>query len=145
MGPPLRAVLTVGRRTAVAGEYNPSMKVRLPLTICLSVLSLACAHPRLTRSESPAPAAPAPVASVASAPAPVAAHPVDFATQIQPILKSHCQPCHFEGGQMYERLPFDRGETIVGLGEKLFSRIKDEGEQKAIREFLAQEEAGLLR
>jgi hypothetical protein len=121
------------------------MKVRLLLTICLSSLSLACAHPRPTVSERPAPAAPAPAASVEPAPASVAAHRVDFATQIQPILESHCQPCHFEGGQMHERLPFDKEETIVGLGEKLFTRIKDEGERGVIREFLAQEEAGLSR
>lgn len=118
------------------------MKVRLLLTVSLSALSLACAHPRPTASERPVPP---PVVSAASAPAPIAAHPVDFATQIQPILESHCQPCHFEGGQMYERLPFDKGETIVGLGEKLFSRIKDEGEQKTIREFLAQEASALSR
>ena len=109
------------------------MKVRLPLTCLLAAGTLACAPASSERSASP------PVASVASAPTPVAAHPVDFATQIQPILKSHCQPCHFEGGQMYERLPFDKGETVVGLGERMFTRIKDEGEQKTIREFLAQE------
>jgi hypothetical protein len=113
-------------------EYNQDMKVRLPLTCLLVAGTLACAHPRPTGSESPAPPAP-------PAPSPIAAHRVDFATQIQPILETHCQPCHFEGGQMYERLPFDRGETIVGLGEKLFTRIKDEGEREVIRGFLAQE------
>jgi len=121
------------------------MKVRLPLTVCLSAFSLACAHPRLTGSESPTPAAPALAISEASAPAPVAAHPLDFAAQIQPILESRCQPCHFKGGQMYERLPFDRGETIVGLGEKLFTRIKDEREREVIREFLTQEAVGLAK
>lgn len=39
---------------------------------------------------------------------------------------------------MYERLPFDRAETIKTLGTKLFTRIKDEKEQHLIREFLAQ-------
>jgi hypothetical protein len=63
---------------------------------------------------------------------------VDFATQIRPIFESHCQPCHFTGGVMYERRPFDRPETIHALGEKLFSRIKDENEQRLIREFLSQ-------
>ena len=118
------------------------MKVRLLLTVSLSALSLACAHPRPTASEHSAPAAPPSATSEEPTPAPVAVHRVDFATQIQPILESHCQPCHFEGGQMYERLPFDKGETIVGLGEKLFTRIKDEGERGVIREFLAQEGDG---
>ena len=39
---------------------------------------------------------------------------------------------------MYERLPFDRPETIRELGEKLFTRIKSEEEQALIRAFLAQ-------
>lgn len=61
----------------------------------------------------------------------------DFATQIKPIFQARCQPCHFPGGKVYERLPFDKPETITRLGTKLFTRIKDEKEQRLIREFLA--------
>lgn len=64
---------------------------------------------------------------------------VDFDTQVRPILESRCTPCHFEGGTMYKRLPFDRPETITTLGTKLFTRIKDEKEQRLIRDFLAQQ------
>lgn len=64
---------------------------------------------------------------------------IDFATQIKPLLESRCTPCHFAGGTMYERLPFDRPETIYKLGTKLFTRIKDENQQRLIREFLAQQ------
>jgi hypothetical protein len=39
---------------------------------------------------------------------------------------------------MYERLPFDRPATIQQLGEKLFTRIKDEPSQATIRRFLAE-------
>jgi hypothetical protein len=60
-----------------------------------------------------------------------------FQTRVKPILEARCQPCHFQGGQMYERLPFDRPATINRLGEKLFTRIKDPKEQQVIREFLA--------
>jgi hypothetical protein len=63
---------------------------------------------------------------------------VDFARDVQPILESHCQPCHFPGGKMYERRPFDRAGTIRDLGTKLFTRIKAEDEQAVIRRFLAQ-------
>src|SRR3984893_16882131 len=63
---------------------------------------------------------------------------IDFATQVRPIFQSRCQPCHFSGGTMYQRLPFDRQETIKSLGTKLFTRIKDEKERSLIREFLAQ-------
>ena len=63
---------------------------------------------------------------------------VDFNTQVRPLLESKCTPCHFKGGTMYERLPFDRPQTIRTLGTKLFTRIKDEKEQRLIRDFLAQ-------
>jgi hypothetical protein len=63
---------------------------------------------------------------------------VDFKTSIQPILAKKCSPCHFAGGVMHARLPFDKPETIVKLGTKLFSRIKDEESRATIREFLSQ-------
>jgi hypothetical protein len=64
---------------------------------------------------------------------------VDFPTQIRPILEARCQPCHFNGGKVYARMPFDRPETIKTLGTKLFTRLKDESERRLIRDFLAQE------
>ena len=66
---------------------------------------------------------------------------VDFGTQVRPILEARCRPCHFTGGQMYDRLPFDRAATIVALREKLFTRIKDEHDRRTIRDFLAQHPA----
>jgi hypothetical protein len=75
-------------------------------------------------------------ASVAHNSAPVA-H-VDFDTQIKPMLQSKCMPCHFSGGQMYERLPFDKPATIRKLGTRLFTRIKDEDKRRLIENFLAQ-------
>ena len=63
---------------------------------------------------------------------------VDFPTQIKPILEARCQPCHFSSGKVYQRMPFDRPETIKTLGTKLFTRIKDENERRLIRDFLAQ-------
>lgn len=62
----------------------------------------------------------------------------DFETQIKPIFQARCQPCHFQGGKVYDHLPFDRPETITRLGKKLFTRIKDEKEQALISEFLQQ-------
>ena len=62
----------------------------------------------------------------------------DFDKEIKPILQSRCMPCHFQGGKVYDKLPFDKPETISKLGTKLFTRIKDEKEQRMIREFLAQ-------
>src|SRR5262245_8577513 len=62
----------------------------------------------------------------------------DFDAEIKPIFQARCQPCHFQGGKVYDKLPFDKPETISKLGTKLFTRIKDEKEQKLIREFLAE-------
>jgi len=62
----------------------------------------------------------------------------NFDTDIKPIFQAKCQPCHFQGGQVYNKLPFDRPETIKKLGTKLFTRIKDEKDRQLIREFLDQ-------
>jgi len=94
-------------------------------------------------SSSSAPAAPATKSAPANSgtkPATNSANAerVDFATQIKPVLEARCQPCHFSGGKVYQRMPFDRAETIKTLGTKLFTRIKDENERRLIRDFLAQ-------
>ena len=62
----------------------------------------------------------------------------NFDTEIKPIFQARCQPCHFQGGNVYDKMPFDKAETITRLGTKLFTRIKDEKEQRLIREFLDQ-------
>lgn len=76
------------------------------------------------------------LASVAKTSAPTAR--VDFDTQIRPILQSKCMPCHFSGGQMYERLPFDKPATIRKLGTRLFTRIREDDKRRLIEDFLAQ-------
>jgi uncharacterized membrane protein len=91
----------------------------------------AAATPTPAAAPATAPAA----ATFAAMPAPTAA--ADFARDVRPILEQRCRPCHFEGGKMYERLPFDRPETIRTLGTKLFTRIKAEDEQAVVRRFLA--------
>jgi hypothetical protein len=63
--------------------------------------------------------------------------PVSFEKDITPILTGKCQPCHFPGGTMYAKRPFDKPATIVALGEKLFTRIKDEKQRTIIRAYLA--------
>ena len=61
---------------------------------------------------------------------------VDFKRDVQPILERRCTPCHFEGGKMHHELPFDDPGTIHKLGEKLFTRIRNEQERKLLRAFL---------
>ena len=67
-----------------------------------------------------------------------AAKKPDFDNEIKSIFQARCQPCHFSGGQVYDKMPFDKPETITRLGTKLFTRIKDEKERALIREFLAE-------
>lgn len=62
----------------------------------------------------------------------------DFDKEIKPIFQGQCQPCHFQGGKVYDHLPFDRPETITKLGKKLFTRIKDEKDKRLISEFLGE-------
>ena len=64
---------------------------------------------------------------------------VNYQTQIQPILQEKCSPCHFSGGKMYERMPFDKGETIIGHQAGILKRIKDEKEAALIREYVQQQ------
>jgi len=63
---------------------------------------------------------------------------IDFKSQIQPILQKRCSPCHFPGGKMYERLPFDTSSTLLMKRESILKRIKDEEENKLLREFIEQ-------
>jgi hypothetical protein len=63
---------------------------------------------------------------------------VDFDTQLKPIFQSKCMPCHFSGGKVYDRLPFDKPATIRNLGTRLFTRIKEENDRRLIEDFLTQ-------
>ncbi len=103
-------------------------------SILATSILLGCAPGRPSVSRREARAIPA---HAAAAPA-HAPQRVSFETQVRPVLESRCQPCHFAGGSMYESLPFDRPATIRTLGEKLFTRIRDEREQALLRAFLAQ-------
>src|SRR5207245_9470358 len=46
-----------------------------------------------------------------------------FASDIRPILQSPSQPCHLQGGQMYEKPPPDHTEPIPNLAHKLIIPI----------------------
>ena len=69
---------------------------------------------------------------------PVHKQPIDFKTQIQPILQKQCSPCHFPGGKMYERLPFDTASSLFLKKEIILKRIKDDSENKLIQQFIAE-------
>lgn len=106
----------------------------LPLLACCGCAASRVETPALSREEGQGtrPGGPA-------SPPPGEA-PVDFAAQIRPILQDHCTPCHFEGGKMYGRLPFDQPATLLRAGAGILRRIENEEENALLRRFL--EEAG---
>jgi hypothetical protein len=119
-------------------------RVRLALVLASALLSGCSPSParRSVAPPGPEPAAVAPeppAAAVSPASRVRPPHAVDFAHDVRPILEARCQPCHFPGGKMYDRLPFDQAQTVRDLGPKLFTRIKTPEEQEAIRQFLAQQ------
>jgi hypothetical protein len=137
------------------------MRSRLLLFAPVMVLSCWSHHSRVLYHEETAPAAAAlaltghqlPISTlpvrpaVASEPETKAAGPaakaaIDFKAEVQPIFVKRCTPCHFPGGSMHEKLPFDDPATISRLGQKVFSRIKAEDERAVIRAFLAERPRG---
>lgn len=70
--------------------------------------------------------------------APVAAR-LDFQKDVLPILEARCNPCHFPGGVMHGRMPFEVEGTSRVLGTRLFTRLKDPGDEAVIRDWLTQE------
>ena len=38
---------------------------------------------------------------------------VDFDSQVKPILQTRCTPCHFPGGVMHAKLPFDQADQMI--------------------------------
>ncbi|HEU5292270.1 MAG TPA: hypothetical protein VFU05_16595 [Cyclobacteriaceae bacterium] len=62
---------------------------------------------------------------------------LDFDQDIVPILKSHCQPCHFPGGKMYEKMPFDQSKTILDHREGVTKRFKNQ-ELEKLKAYLQQ-------
>jgi hypothetical protein len=63
---------------------------------------------------------------------------IDFKSSIQPILQSRCSPCHFPGGKMYGRMPFDSATTITAHREGILRRIKDSTENEKLKLFIDQ-------
>ena len=63
---------------------------------------------------------------------------VNFKTQVQPVMEKNCSPCHFPGGKLYQKLPFDNGEIIIAHKAAILKRIKNDEEVNMIRRYGAQ-------
>ena len=108
----------------------------------------ACAGHRAQRAPAPSPppatqahaAAPAPAPTSPAEPASVTSAPVAaadaFASRILPMLEQHCTPCHFPGGRMYDRLPFDDPEVVRSKPEGILRRLKVAEERQVVEEWI---------
>jgi hypothetical protein len=47
-----------------------------------------------------------------------------FRDKVQPVLAARCVPCHFPGGVMYARLPFDDPQAVRSRTEGVLRRLK---------------------
>lgn len=68
-----------------------------------------------------------------------AAPPIDslyFNSKVLPILRKNCSPCHFPGGKLYERMPFDQPATLIGHETVALKRFKDPNERAIVKNFL---------
>jgi hypothetical protein len=106
--------------------------------LVVAVLLGACTQSTRVPAPAIAPPAASPTVTTPAPPPSPSPRVVVFTRDVRPILQAKCQPCHFAGGRMYEKLPFDREETIHQLGTRLFTRLKTEEEQRVINELLAQ-------
>src|SRR5258705_1242616 len=61
---------------------------------------------------------------------------VNYNKELLPVLQKKCSPCHFAGGKMYERMPFDNSFTIVSHEAGVLKRFKDEQEIALIKQFI---------
>src|SRR5262245_17877397 len=110
-----------------------------PAALVAVVVAAACATPRPATAPAAAPAAPSPAVSEPvpaarapepppsppSAPTPAAADSrAAFESTVKPILVSSCMPCHFPGGKMYDKLPFDDPTVVASHSEGVLRRIK---------------------
>lgn len=67
----------------------------------------------------------------AATPLPAAEH-YSYRGHILPILQAKCQPCHFEGGKVYGKLPFTDSAVVAKLGARLNTRLKDSTDRAII-------------
>ncbi len=68
---------------------------------------------------------------------------IDFEKDVLPVLINNCSPCHFTGGKMYEKLPFDKAATLIDNSDKIMKRVGNDEKKSVIKEFILQNKAGL--
>ena len=64
---------------------------------------------------------------------------VNYKKDLLPVLQKKCSPCHFAGGKMYEKMPFDNSLTILNHEAGILKRFKDQPEAAMIKQFIQQQ------
>jgi hypothetical protein len=59
-----------------------------------------------------------------------------FNAAVLPVLKKNCSPCHFTGGKMYARMPFDQPATIINHSTGALKRFKVREELAIVKNFI---------
>lgn len=59
-----------------------------------------------------------------------------FVLAVIPVLKDQCENCHFPGGPMYKKMPFDDVGVVGGLEDEVVTRLKGKGRER-VAEWLA--------
>ncbi|MFI5128351.1 MAG: hypothetical protein ACHQFX_00105 [Chitinophagales bacterium] len=67
---------------------------------------------------------------------------IDFEKEVLPVLVKNCSPCHFTGGKMYDKLPFDKESTLINNAEKILKRVEKDEKKAIVKEFILQNLSG---
>jgi hypothetical protein len=67
---------------------------------------------------------------------------VNYNTEVLPVLQKNCSPCHFTGGKMYEKMPFDNSLTILSHEAGVLKRFNNKPEADLIKQFIQQRSKG---
>ena len=60
-----------------------------------------------------------------------------FKRDIAPLLKNNCMPCHFAGGTVFAKLPFDDYATVKSKAKRLNTRLKEDEQKKIVDGWIA--------
>lgn len=63
---------------------------------------------------------------------------INYSTEVMPLLQKKCSPCHFTGGKMYAKMPFDNSTTILNHEAGVLKRVNDQPDAALIKEFIQQ-------
>lgn len=66
---------------------------------------------------------------------------INFTSHVMPLLQQKCSPCHFEGGKMHVKMPFDKASTLIRHEAGILKRFSDR-EKMLLQEFIGEYAAG---